>query len=230
MPKKELPIERFRIWADAVDPGLVGPAVAALTKLGLAKVGFELIEDVRTFAKKVVHEVSSEELLLAFINDHPTFKAIEACRYFEANGRNKTSTYPALGVLVEKKILKKLDLGNYTRADVKHLAGPKIKPVDPRSHQNRYEVKHTDFILRIARQSHGRFSASKVKERFEKDGRNKDSVSNAIHELVTRKLAKRVADGEYVLLQKPATSPKPKTPPPPIKPNGPDVTVEATHG
>jgi hypothetical protein len=218
MPK-EPPVERFKISCD-VEAEKLGPTVAQLTKLGLTNVHFELIEDVRTFAKKVVHETSSEELLLAFIKDHPTFKAVEACRYFEENGRAKNNAYPALGTLVEKKILKKLDPGNYARADIKHLEGPKKKPKDPRASQNRYEVPHSDFILKIGRQSHGRFSAAKVKERFIKDGRNPDSVSNAIHALQERKQIKRVSEGEYVLLNGMTEAPK-------TNGNG---TAEAAHG
>lgn len=218
MPK-EPPVERFRITCE-VEPANLGPTVAQLTKLGLSNIHFELVEDVRTFAKRTNHEVSSEALLLEWIKDHPTFKAIEACKHFEANGRTKGSTYPALGVLVEKKVLKKLDQGNYARADVKHLAAPKTKPKGRVIN----EVSHRDFILRTARRNHGRFSAAKIKELFEKEGRNRDSVSTAIDALLKRKLVKRVGDGEYVLLQK-------TTQPPPVKSNGNGATVEeAQHG
>jgi hypothetical protein len=206
MPK-EPPVERFRISCD-VEAEKLGPTVAQLTKLGLSNVQFELIEDIKTFGKRTNHEVSSQDFLAEWIKDHPTFKAREACQYFEDNGRTKSATYPALGVLVEKKILRKLGEGNYQRTDVKHLEGPKKKPKDPRASQNRYEVPHADFILKIGRQNHGRLSAAKVKDRFVKDGRNPDSVSNAIHSLVERKHIKRVSEGEYVLLNGMTEAPK----------------------
>lgn len=219
MPK-EPPVERFKIWVDDVDLHNFGPTVAMLTKLGIGKVGFELIEDIKTFGKRTNHEVPSQDFLAEWIKDHPTFKAREACQYFEDSGRTKGAAYPALGVLVEKKILRKLGEGNYARVDVKHIEGPKKKPKDPRASQNRYEVPHSDFILKIGRQNHGRLSASKIKERFIKDGRNPDSVSNAIHSLQERKQIKRVSEGEYVLLN--ATAETSKT-------NG-NGAAEAAHG
>jgi hypothetical protein len=211
MPK-ELPTERFKIACE-VEAAHLGTTVAQLTKLGLTNIHFELIEDIRSFAKKALYDVSSEDLLLEWIKDHPTFKAREACKYLETHGRHNTGAYPALGRLVKKKHLKKLDLGNYARTDVKHIEGPKKKPSAPRSQQ----INHREFVLLIGRQGHGRFSAAKVRERFIKDGRNHNSVATAIADLVKKKLVKRVSGGEYLLSNGPEQS----------KVNG---AAEATHG
>lgn len=243
MPK-ELPVERFRIWVDDVDPPDVGPTVAALTKLGRGRVGFELIEDVRTFAKRTNHEVGSEAFLLEWIKDHPTFRAIEACKHFEANGRTKGSAYPALGVLVEKKILKKLDPGNYARADIKHIAPPtKNKPAKKRrmakGPPKTFDKRGEDVILSFARRNHGRFNTAKLCEVFEEDGRAKNSVYASIDALLKNKMAKRVGgsgSGQYVLLNKGQTDrvkTKKKAPP---KANGgttptpAEIAQEVTHG
>lgn len=219
MPK-EPPVERFRIWVDDVEPADVGPTMAALTKLGRGKVGFELIEDVRAFAKKTNHDVKAEDFLTAWIANNPTFRVSEVIKVFREDGRTDGAGYTAVRILVEKKVLRKLDPGHYARADVKHIEGPKKKPKDPEAAGNRYEVSHKDFILRIGRQNHGRFSAAKVKDRFEKDGRNRDSVSTAIDDLLKRKLIKRVSEGEYLLLNMAAEQPK-------TNGNG---AVEAAHG
>jgi len=228
MPK-ELPIERFRIWIDDVDPADVGPTVAALTKLGRGKVGFELIEDVRSFAKKASHEVNAAEFLAPWIAEHPTFRATEVVKHFEANGRSGGSAYSALTALAENKVLKKLGPGNYARADIKHLAGPSA----PKKIANaqKYAVPNATFALRAARRSHGRCNITSLKRLFEKDGRNPASVSPTLNDLIEKKLLKRVNDGEYVMLQaKPPSnrSPKPNEQP---KPNGSAQIVEtAQHG
>jgi hypothetical protein len=207
----------------------LGNAIAALSKLDLHGFETEVVTVVPAFAKRANHEVSSEDVLLEWIKTHPTFKAIEAVRHFEQNGRTKGSTYPALGVLVEKGVLKKLDPGNYARTDVKHLAGPKkSEKKEKPATANRYEVSHVDFILRYARRNHGRFAVAKVKDAFEKDKRYRDSVSTAINTLIERKQAKRVALGEYVLLNDAAKKKAVAKKEAPQQPN--NETAEVTNG
>lgn len=217
MPK-ETPIERFRISIDDVDPALVGPMVAAATKLGCEKVRFELIEDVRSFAKKVNHEVKAEDFIKEWLPEHPTFQAIEAVRHFEANGRSKGSAYPALAILVEKKILKKLGPGNYARVDVKHIAGPKADK------RKVFAKPGTDAILSYAKRNHGRFSTAKIVELFDKEGRARGSVYASTDKLLKQKQIKRVGDlgrGQYILTRMPSPAPKA---------NGADPVAEVTNG
>jgi hypothetical protein len=155
MPKPP-PVLRFML-SYPIDAAHLGPRVAQLAAEGITDVRFEVIEDVKTFGKRTNHEVPSQDFLAEWVKDHPTFKAREACQYFEANGRTKGSTYPAIGILVEKKILRKLGDGNYQRTDVKHLAPPKKK--EKSATTNRYEVTNSDFILRVGRRSHGKIVA-----------------------------------------------------------------------
>ena len=61
--------------------------------------------------------------------DHPTFKAKEACQHLVTQPcRSDTGAYLALGRLVKKKHLKKLDLGKLrAKSDVKHIEGTEEK-------------------------------------------------------------------------------------------------------
>ena len=227
MPK-ETPVERFRIWVDDVEPADVGPTIAALTKLGRGKVGFELVEDIRAFAKRTNPEIASQDFLAAWVAEHPTFRAIEAVNHFKANGRTGGSAYPALAVLLEKKILRKLGPGQYSRADIKHLASPKAK-APPRVFSKRAE----DVILSYAKRNHGRANTAKLVEVFEKEGRAKNSVYASLDALMKEKQIKRVGDkgsGQYILLNKPAKAAKPPAKkPPPALTNGAAV-AEVTNG
>lgn len=208
MPK--LPtVDRFRLSCECEVSDL-GAIIAQLTKMGLTNLHFELMTDVPTFAKKTNHEIKSADLLTEWIKDHPTFKAIEACKHFEASGRTRGSAYPALGELVEAGILKKLDPGHYARTDVKQLAAPKgkAKPAKPAAPDRaRYAVSNPDLIIRLAKRRKGTFTSMQIKEGFIKDGRPSSSVSPALADLVEKKRIKRIADGEYQL----AEAPTPKT-------------------
>jgi predicted transcriptional regulator of viral defense system len=175
----------------------LGEEVAGLIRRGHDEVKYNLVTDVRAYAQRAKSGVNTAEFVAKWVEDHPTFKAIECVTALkEATGAGGTAVYPALSKLVEKGILKKLGEGNYAHAAVKHLAPPKGK--QDKAYQ-RFEVSHTDFILRIGRRNHGRFAASKVKDAFEKDGRKRASVSTAINTLLQHKQIKRVGEGEYVL-------------------------------
>lgn len=219
-------IDRFKITAECEAPEM-GLIIAQLTKMGLTNLHFELVTDVLTYRQKSNHDVKAADFLTEWIKDHPTFKAIEACKHFEANGRTKGSAYPALSELVEAGLLKKLDdPGHYARADVKAIAPPKgkKKPAKPvNSHQTRYAVPNPALIMRIAKRKKGHFTVGAIKAAFEKDGRPPSSASPAIRELIDRKVIKRVGEGEYQIIETPAP-----------KPNGngktSETVVEATNG
>lgn len=198
-------IERFRISSE-IEAANLGPVIAQLTKMGLTNIHFELITDVVTFRQKTNHEIKSVEFLAGWVKDNPTFKAIEACKYFEANGRTRGSAYPALAELVEAGVLKKLDdPGHYARADVKHIAPPKkhaktkTKVIAKKANGQKYAVPNGDFILRVARRKHGRFHTADIKKAFKKDGRPPSSASPAINDLLTKKLISRIGEGLYEL-------------------------------
>jgi hypothetical protein len=204
MPK--LPtVERFRLSCECEVSGL-GPIIAQLTKMGLTNLHFDLIEDVATFKQKTNHEIKSAEFLSEWIKEHPTFKAIEACKHFEANGRTRGSAYPALAELTEAGVLKKLEPGHYARSDVKQIAPPKGKatPAKPAApDRTRYAVSNPDLIIRLAKRRKGPITSKQLKEAFAKDGRPPSSVSPALADLVEKKKIKRIGDGEYQLAETP---------------------------
>ncbi|WP_354100138.1 MULTISPECIES: hypothetical protein [unclassified Bradyrhizobium] len=208
---------------------MVGETISALTKLGHQEISFEVVTVVPTFAQRSSPAISAEDFLTEWVKDNPTFRPRDAASAFKADGRAPTSVYAALTNLVEKKVLKKLGPGNYASVDVKHLEPPKASPA------TRHAVSHKDFALRCARRNHGRVTASGLKDQFEKDGRNRDSVSTTINELLNAKQIKRVGEGSYVLLAAHAKTKKDKNPAREAKPeehrsNGSAEHVEVTHG
>jgi hypothetical protein len=226
MPKPP-PEQRFRISCE-VSVADLGPAMVDLARIkGLSVTGNELITDVPTYVKKT-YETSTEDFLKAWIADHPTFRANEAAKHFEANGRTGGLVYPALNSLVGKKLLRKLGPGQYSRADIKHLAPPKRTRIDkgPRA---TFDKRGEDVILSYAKRNHGRVNTAKMVEIFANEGRARNSVYASIDALIKDKALKRVGDkgsGQYVLLTKSA---KPKTPEQPIM-NGAAPVAEVQHG
>jgi hypothetical protein len=210
MPKPP-PVETFNVTFFGVPKELLGETVAAQAKLGDFPYRTELVTTVAAFRNNARPEgtpgVNTAEFVAKWVEDNPTFKAIECVKALkEATGNGGTAVYPALKVLVEKGILKKLGEGNYAHAAVKHLAAPK------KIARERHEVDHREFILRYARQHQGRMSVSKLKAHFEKHDRKANSVSGAINILVANKKIKALGDGEYVLLIAAAKKQKPKPP------------------
>jgi hypothetical protein len=176
----------------------LGLAVAGLTKLGIdANVKFELVTTTQTFAKHTHHEVKAEDFLMAWTQEHPTFRALDAIRNFRDNGRSDGACYTAIRMLRESGALQKLGPGNYARADVAALAAPgkKTKP-----EKTKREVTHGEFILRLARRTHGRVSLAKIKQAFADDGRAVTSVHPTLADLVGKDLIKRDGDGMFEVI------------------------------
>jgi hypothetical protein len=202
MPKPP-PTHRFKITceADVADLGRVMVTLAQIE--GLVVTGNELVTEIRTFAKNTPG--ISTGVIEEWIKDHPTFKAIDVVNHFRERGNgNGHAAYPALALLVEKGILKKLGPGNYARADVKQLAAPKPKPGRHDS-QDRREVDHREFVLKLARKNHGRFNTAWMKNQFVKDDRKPSAVSPTLARLMQLKKIRRVGDSEYVLALKAVT-------------------------
>jgi len=189
-----------------------GPIMAMLTKIeGLDVSAPRLVSEVRAFSKNTRPQVGSREFLAEWIKEHPTFKAIEVVRALrEAGHGNGSAAYHAITSLINEGVLKKLSVGEYSRADVKHLPAPKKAK---KQVQVRRDVDHPTFLLRAASRNHGRFNTSWMKAQFEKDKRTPGNVSPTIAKLIKLRQIKRVGDSEYVLMSK-AASPKkaePKT-------------------
>jgi hypothetical protein len=225
MPKTP-PVNEFDITVRHVLPDRLGALLEILAVAGYADIATNMVTTQLTFGQRTVHEVKSEDFLLEWMKDHPTFEARELIKHFRDNRRTDGAGYTAVRVLVEKGLLKKLGPGRYSRADIKAISPPKhLKASSPKHHKAKlqrdfFEVTHREFILRIARQNHGRFNVANMKERFKKDGRKPSSISGALGILVIKKKIKSMGDGEYVLLAKGGTKPKPEPEPKLKKPNG----------
>lgn len=219
------PVDYYRLTVNRIAVPDLGPLCVLLTKAGYLDFAPELVTEVKSFAQKTNHETKAADFLKTWIPDHPTFKAKEAVNAFAADGRTAGAAYSGLRDLVVEGVLKKLGEGNYARTDVKSIAGPKKKD-KPSNYSKRYEVPHADFILRLAKRSHGRIARAKLKEAFAKDGRNDTSVGTAIKSLLDTKQIRRVGEGEYELV----TKPEKKKPPPAKAANGSAVMTETNHG
>lgn len=192
--------DRFRIFCE-IEVQDLGPILKQLADIKGLKVSTpELITDVITFRKRP--EISSQDFLTAWIADHATFTTAEAVKAFLADGRAKTGAYPALNVLVDKKVLRRLGPGEYTRTDVKHLAPPKKAKAAKKHEKKLHEVTAHVFTLRLASRNHGRFNSNWLKRQFEADGRHPSGTGPVINRLMKDRAIKRVGEGEYVLLQK----------------------------
>jgi hypothetical protein len=230
---KSQPIDRFRISCEC-EVSHLGQIMVQLARIeGLRVTGNELITEINSYATKRAHEVAGATLLTAWISDHPSFKALEAVRHFEEDGRHKSSAYAALGQLVETGVLKKLDqAGHYARTDIKAIAPPK-------NTRKTFDRNAEDVILTYARRNHGRFNTARLVEMFLEEGRARNSLYASIDHLMKQKLVKRVGEagsGQYALLakaSKKASKSKPKKPPkkkPVIKGNGSIIPEVTDHG
>lgn len=215
------PKEKFRIVCETETSSL-GEVMSGLAKMPLVVLGTELVTEIATYGQRNNHPVNGEEYLREWLKEHPTFGAKEAVRHFREAGRTDGSAYTSLRVLIEKGELKKIGPGNYSRPDVKAIAGPKTKKPTKITREH-HDVDHREFILRCIKQAHGKISLAALKGRFEKEGRKASSVGGAIWTLRERGLIKQIGDGEYELKKK--SPPKPKAPV-----NDAPVTEETANG
>ena len=206
MPKPP-PIERFRVSCE-VEHTQLGSIVAMFTKMGLVGIGYELITDVRTYRSnsKPPPGQSARDLLIPWLEEHPTFKAIEAAKFLEANGSTKAAAYPVLSSLVEDKTLRKLGPGNYQRSDVRAIAPPKKhmkKKAPAKPKRVVHEVSHGEAILRLARRNHGRVTMDNIRANFSKQKRNIASIHPTLHDLIATEKLEKAGESTYALLRKP---------------------------
>jgi hypothetical protein len=150
---------------------------------------------VRSFAQNKRPEVSSRDFLAEWIKEHPTFRAIEAVKAFEADGRSKGACYPMLGHFIEQRLLKKTGPGEYARTDIKAA----LKKKQKKKTNKHYDVPNSDFLLRAARRNHGRFTSASIKKLFEADKRPVTGVGPTINRLRQDGLVKQLGDGAYEL-------------------------------
>ena len=197
--------DSFNVHVLAVPLDRLGPLTALLAREGFGDVRNELVTTVRSFARnnQPADGVSSADFLRAWIADHPTFRARDAVNHFRAEGRgNGHSAYAALIALVEDGTLKKPGPGQYARADVKQIAGPKKKAAKAKATKAHFEVPNSEALLTIARRNHGRFTSELAKKYFAVQGRAATGVGPTISHLIRDKLVRRTANGSYELTAK----------------------------
>lgn len=187
MAKQPEVTELCRIHAETTLDQM-GHALAALARMGLTNIGYELVTEVATFKKKQSHDTNSENFATEWLNDHPTFKATELVKHFEDNGRTGGAAYTALRVLVEKSALKKLSPGHYQRADVKAIAGPK------------HEISNRDFIWKTIGKRKS-FTALELTQAFKADGRPTQSMTSVLAKMAAAKEVKMLGDGKYEVVK-----------------------------
>jgi hypothetical protein len=191
MPKQPEITELCRIHADTTLDQM-GHVLAALARMGLANVGYELVTEVATFKKKQTHEIKAEDFAAAWIKDHPTFKATELVNHFDASGRTSGAAYTALRKLVDRRTLKQLGSGNYQHADIKAIEGPKKHGADA-------GLTNRDFIWKVIGRRKS-FMASELTQAFKEAGRQPSSMTSVLAKLVGSKELKLLGGGQYAVL------------------------------
>lgn len=208
-------VDRFRVSCD-VPPGGLESLMAALIKMGMKNLHYELITDVLNY-KRRAFDTNAREFLRQWIADHATFTRAEVVAHFKSGGRTEGSGSTALERLCEEKLIKPLGGGNYQRADVKALTAPKKpkaqlnrrtgKPVADK--QRRYDVSNMDFVLARVR-SRKKFTSAEIENYFKANGRQPQSVSPVLNKLIALHKVKRLSPGQFTIVKgKPRVS-KPK--------------------
>jgi hypothetical protein len=223
---KPPPVVRCKIiCTQIVEVADVGPTMLRLAEMGFDEISHDFISDVASFKQRRNHAVKAEDFLIDWMADHPTFRAIEAVNHFRDNDRTPGACYTALRMLTERKILKKLGGGDYTR--VGDVRAPKKKQ---ETKKKAFDKSGAEVVLSYARRSHGRFNTRKIAEIFASEGRADNSVHASISKLVKQKLARHVGEdgsGQYALTEKGKTARKKQADA--AKLNGGEAT-EAAHG
>lgn len=219
MAKQPVTRDRFRIFAETNSESM-GPLLAALTKMGLENIGYELITDVRTFGKneRKVHETTGVEFAKAWVADHATFRAVELVAAFGEADRTPGSAYTALRELINDGTLRKTSPGNYQRADVKAIAPPaegeaKARTRPPSGPKN--AVPNKDVILKAIR-GRKKVSVKAMSDLLTANGRTGHSASPIISGLARSGILKQIEPGLYEVVAKKekksaAKAAKPKT-------------------
>jgi aryl-alcohol dehydrogenase-like predicted oxidoreductase len=188
----------------------------------------ELVTTIRSYARNNVKPdgINATEFTRAWIAEHPTFKATELARHFEANGRAKGTVYGALKALVDEGVMKALGGGNYTRTDVKRIAAPKKKAT---AAPKQFDIPSHYALLSIARRNHGRFTSELAKKHFAVQGRSPQGVGPTISRLLKEKMIRRTETGSYELTAKGSDGGKAKVPTKKLNgaaPHAPDQVIE----
>ncbi len=210
MAKQPETVDRFRVTCEAPRHQL-GDIIAELTKLGVPHIEHELITDVLTYKKPKKFDVNSADFLREYIKEHPTFTRKEAIAHFAESGRSDDQASNAIYILVKEKEIRKLGVGNYQRADIKAITGPK-KAKAPKgepakkkraapAHIGRYDVSNADLILRAFRNRKS-FTSKDAEALLEGNGRPRKSAAPCLLKMRRQdRTVKRIGEGEYEVIK-----------------------------
>lgn len=224
MAKQPETIDRFRVYCDIEKPQL-GDVIAELTKLGIKRIGHELITDVLSFKERkdyVIHAVNAREFTREYVNNHPTFEIKELVKHFEDSGRNSAGAYQAARLLIQEGVLRKVAPGQYQSVAVKALPAPKTKvPVKakdrpvlktrPKVKYERpaaqgktmryYDTSNKDFLMNLLK-GRTEISASVIRDAFHRAGRPGRSASSMITQFAHMGYLKKLGEGDWKVLAK----------------------------
>jgi hypothetical protein len=209
-------VDRFRVSCE-VPKDQLGHIVAEMTKMGLEHVNYELITDVLNYKKPKKFDTNGTDHLRAWIKDHPTFNRQEVIAHFIETGRSEDSGSNAVYILAREKAIKKLGDGNYQRADIKAIAGPKkaktakvVKVIAPKKRGSQpgrkpnvtriYAISNNDLLLTKFRERK-KFTVREAEDYFEANKRPRKSVWPILHNLTNLHKLKRLTQGEYAVVK-----------------------------
>jgi hypothetical protein len=199
MAKQPETIDRFLITAET-PPELVGPALAALAKLGIDKVGYQFHTDVLRY-KGRSGGAKGSDIAIEFVKANARFTHAQMVQHFESAGMTAASAYALIRKLKAANVI---SVSGDELVRVEALTGPAAAPAKAakagkrggRRRKMAKGVSNREFIQRILK---GRkaITIEQLSEAFTKDGRLPKSISPIVTKLVATKALKRTAPGTF---------------------------------
>ena len=210
MAKQPETKDRYRIQADNIPLEGLGVVLAALARVGINNVQYELVTDILAYkAPPRVFETDAIEVARTFIKQHHTFKACELTTVFEQERRSQASGFSVIRRLVELGELRKLGGGHYQSTDVKALAAPEEAAKPPQESEpedstaatkKRYSVSNIDLVWNgIKRRS--KASRQEMTQILVDGDRPKSSVNSLTAKLVERGKLMALGEGWYDVIK-----------------------------
>jgi hypothetical protein len=193
MPKKDPEtIDRYRIIAETSIEQM-GFVLAALTKMGLGNISYELITNVNRFKDRKVHEVSAEAFAAEFVKENARFKSADMVAHFKAAGREASSAYYGIKKLADANVVRKSVGGEFVRVEA--LPAPAPKARQPQGAMNK-------DVIANAIKGRKQFTIAELRAVFAAEGRNEKSISPILTTMAKAKQIKLVSSGHYSVLAK----------------------------
>ncbi|OSJ31531.1 hypothetical protein BSZ19_21850 [Bradyrhizobium japonicum] len=193
MAKKEPETtEEVKLFA-VVSIAQMGPAIAALERIGVVDVGYEFITHVNHFKNKKVHEVSATDFAAEYVQANPRFTSAAIVAHFKAAGRQGSAAYYGLKKLAEANVIRKSG-DEFIRVEA--LPAP-----EPKAKGQHYEVPNKGLI-EGAIKGRKQFTVRELRDLFVKEGRQEKSISPILSKMASEKLIKKAGPGEYTVLAK----------------------------